>query len=571
MVRRIIPYLKPVWFRYLIALVCMSGVAALSTGFMWLIKYLNDYALVQRDVEALRNGVFLVLFGIGLKSILWYIHTYLTSYASQTVSRQIRDDLYKHLYSLSMGFFNEKASGGILARLTSDITLMQSALSSSPTVFIRDGLTILGLIGFLLYANFKFALICFSVLPVAAWFLANFGGKSRRAGRESQAKMSDIYTIIHEALAAMPIVKVFQSEKREIEDFTKENRRYFDTMMKLVRVDARSSPIMEFLGAIVLALMLWVGGRDVINGVWSIGSFVAFVGAAMSLYNPIKKFASVNVQFQQGMAAAERVFELMDQKGTVSDAPDAVTAQPITRSIEFHNVSFSYPSSNLVLDSINLTIYKGDVIALVGASGSGKTTLAQLLLRFYDPTQGSITLDGVDFRKITLHSLRNQMSVVTQDTHLFNDTVLANIAYGHPQATQEEVETAAKAAFAHDFISALPMGYQTVIGERGARISGGEKQRISIARSILKNPAILVLDEATSALDVASEQAVQKALDRLLEGRTVIMIAHRLSTVRKAHRIVFMDKGQIKEIGNHEQLLSKKGAYHDLYSLQSFE
>ncbi len=569
MFKRILPYIKPVWFRYSVALVCMSGVAGLQTMFMWLIKYLNDHALVERDIEALRTGVILVLVGIGLKSIFWYTHTYLTSYVSQTASRQIRDDVYKHLYSLSMGFFNEKASGGILARLTSDITTMQIALASAPTVILRDGLTVLGLIGFLLYTNAKFALMCFSILPVAGWLLTNLGKKSRRAGREGQAKMADMYTSIHEALAAMPIVKVFQSEKREVQDFSRENRHYFDAMMKLVRVDARSSPIMEFLGAIILALMLWIGGRDVIRGVWSIGSFVAFVGAAMSLYAPIKKFASVNVHLQQGLAAAERVFELLDQKGTVQDAPNAKSVPVISNKIEFKNVTFSYPSSNLVLDNINLTVKKGEVVALVGPSGSGKTTIAQLLLRFYDPTGGAISLDGVDLRDLTVASLRSQMAVVTQDTHLFNDTVRANIAYGRPDATMEEVEAAAKAAHAHDFVSALPQGYQTLIGERGARISGGEKQRISIARSILKDPAILILDEATSALDSASEQAVQGALDSLLEGRTVFMIAHRLSTVRKADRIIVMEKGKIKEIGSHEELLGRKGTYHQLYSLQA--
>jgi len=569
MVKRLLPYLKPVWFRFIVAIVCMSGVAALQTGFMWLFKYLTDHALVEKDVQTLKTGVILILVGIGLKSILWYTHTYLTSHISQLTARQLRDDVYKHLYSLSMGFFSEKTSGGILARLTNDITTLQAALVSAPTVILRDGLTILGLIGYLFYTNLKFSLICFSILPVSGWFLTSLGKKSRKAGREGQAKMADMYTTIHEALAAMPIVKVFQGEGREIDDFAKENRHYFDAMMKLARVDARSSPIMEFMGAIVLALMLWIGGRDVVRGLWSVGSFISFVGAAMYLYTPIKKFASVNVQLQQGMAAAERIFELMDQRGTVTDAPNAREAQAFKDQIEFKNVLFSYPTSNLVLDAVNLTVKKGELIALVGPSGSGKTTMAQLLLRFYDPTGGSLAVDGVDMRDLKLSSLRQQMAVVTQDTHLFNDTVKANIAYGRPSATMVEVEAAAKAAYAHDFISALPQGYNTVIGERGARVSGGEKQRISIARSLLKNPSILILDEATSALDTASEQAVQGALDHLLEGRTVLMIAHRLSTVRKADRIIVLEKGKIKEIGSHDELISRRGAYHHLFSLQA--
>jgi subfamily B ATP-binding cassette protein MsbA len=567
-IRRLLPYLKPLWPRLLVAMLCMSGVAAVSTGFMWVVKQINDYALIGRDYEWLKTGVVLVVIGIGLKSLLWYTHTYLTSYSSQMVARRLRNQVYEHLYSLSMGFFNEKTSGGILSRLTADITLLQSAMISGPTTVVRDGLTVIGLIGFLFYTNWRFALLCFAILPIAAIVMTSLGKKSRKAGRTGQASMSDIYNIVHEALAAMPIVKVFQSEKREVADFARENQNYFNAMMKLARVDARSSPIMEFIGALLLGLMLLIGGRDVINGVWSAGSFIAFIMAAMSLYSPIKKFASVNVQLQQGLAAAERVFELLDQKGTVMDAPNAKDAPVLSDRIEFRNVSFSYPSSNPVLKNLDLTIRKGEVVALVGASGSGKSTIAQLLLRFYDPTSGLLLFDGVDLKMLSLNSLRSQMAVVTQDTHLFNDTVRANIAYGRPDAGLDEVQAAARSAFAHDFISALPNGYDTFIGERGARLSGGEKQRISIARSLLKNPSILILDEATSALDTASEQMVQKALDSLLSGRTVLMIAHRLSTVRKANRIVVLDKGQVLESGSHEELIRRQGSYNRLFEMQ---
>ena len=569
MIRRLLRYLKPVWLRFAVALVCMTGVAAISTGVMWLMKFLIDQALTQKDLASLETGVALVLSALCLKAILWYSHTYLTSYVSQTAARQIRDDVYRHLYSLSMGFFNTSASGGILARLTNDVTILQATLASAPTVVLRDGLTIIGLVGFLFYTNWKFALMAFSILPAAALILVHLGRKSRRAGRDSQARMADMYNTIQEAIAAMPIVKVFQSESREIEDFRRENRNYFDVMMRLVRVEARSSPIMEALGGVVLAIMLAIGGRDVINGTWSLGSFVAFIGAAMSLYNPVKKFASVNVQLQQGLAASERVFELLDQEGTVRDQPDAEEAPDLRQAIEFRGVHFAYAGNVPVLSGIDLTVRRGEVVALVGASGSGKTTLAQLLLRFYDPTAGRILLDGKDLRSLRLTSLRRQVAVVTQETHLFNDTVYANIAYGRPSASREDVEAAAKAAFAHDFISGLPNGYETFIGERGTRLSGGEKQRLAIARALLKNPPILILDEATSALDAASEQAVQKALDRLLEGRTVLMIAHRLSTVRKAHRIVVLDKGRIQETGSHDELISQKGAYHRLYALQA--
>lgn len=569
MIRRLISYFRPVWFRSAVALVCMAAVAALSTGTVWLMKYLIDHALADKDLIALQNAVILIVAGFGLKSIFWYAHTYLSAYATHTVARKLRDDTYSHLYTLSMGFFNEKSSSHLLARLTNDITVLQHTLAAAPTVFLRDGLTILGLIGFLFYTNFKFSLLCFSLLPIAAFVLVHLGKKSRRAGRDSQARMSDIFNAIHEGLTAMPIVKVFQNELREISRFVQENRRYFDVIMRLARIEARSSPIMEFIGAIMLAVILIIGGRDVINGSWSLGSFVAFMGAALSLYNPIKKFANVNVQAQQGLAAAERVFEILDQNATVVDASDAQEAAPISKFIEFSSVAFRYPTSPLVLEGINLTLQKGEVVALVGPSGSGKTTVAQLLLRFYDPASGSVSLDGIDFRNLSVKSLRRQMAVVTQETYLFNDSIQNNIGYGKTDATPEEIEHAARVAFAHDFIMALPNGYDTVIGERGARLSGGEKQRIAIARALIKNPAILVLDEATSALDTASEQMVQKALDQLLTGRTVLMIAHRLSTVRKADRIIVLENGRIKETGNHDELLSRQGTYRKLFELQA--
>lgn len=568
MLKRLIPYVKPLWFRFSVALVAMSAVAGISTGLMWLMKYLIDSALTKKDLESLQTGVILIVVGFALKSILWYSHTYLTSYIGQSVAQKIRDDVYSHLYSLSMGFFNQKTSSGLMARLTNDVTLLQQTLTSTPTVVIRDGLTVLGLIGFIFYTNWKFALLCFSILPIAALVMTQLGIKSRKAGREGQSRMAELYQIIQESILAMPIVKTFQNENKEIEEFKKANRHYFDVMMKLVRVDARSSPIMEVLGSIVLALMLGIGGRDVINGSWSLGGFVAFIGAAMSLYNPIKQFAKMNVQTQQGLAAGERVFELLDQKATVFDHDSSVDAPALSEAIEFKNVSFAY-GDHPVLQNIQLTLNKGEITALVGASGSGKSTVAQLLLRFYDPTQGQLLMDGKDYRTLTTKSLRKQMAVVTQETHLFNDTVWANIEYGRPGASHEEIVEAAKAAFAHDFISKMPNGYDTVIGERGTRVSGGERQRLAIARALLKNPSILILDEATSALDTASEQMVQMALDRLLQGRTVLMIAHRLSTVRKAHRIVVLENGKIKEAGSHDELIKQKGAYHQLYDLQA--
>ncbi len=489
MFKKLIPLFKPLWGRLVIAMICMALSAGISTAVVWLMKFIVDNALTPKDADALMNGVVVLMIILVFKSMFWYIHTYLVSHMGQTMARNLRDMTYRHLYTLSMGFFNQGTSTGILSRLTNDITYFQVAMASGPTVVVRDGLTILGLVGFLFYTNWRFSLLCFSILPVTAFVLTHLGRKSRSAAKEGQGKMADLYGIIQEALMAMPIVKTFQNEKKEIEDFAKENRNFFSVIMRLARVEARSGPIMEAIGAVTLATMLIIGGQDVIHGRWSLGSFMAFMGAAMSLYNPIKKFATVNVQIQQGLAAAERVFQLLDEKGTIIEQPNAVAIPSLSQKIEFKNVGFAYPHNPQVLSGINLTIKKGEIVALVGPSGSGKTTLAQLILRFYDPTEGAILVDGHDLRDVSIQSLRKQISVVTQETHLFNDTVENNIAYGRPNASHVEIVEAAKNANAHNFIMNLPQQYQTFIGERGTRLSGGERQRLAIARSIPKNPA----------------------------------------------------------------------------------
>ena len=569
MIRRLLPYFRSLWARLVVATVCMAGVAAISTAMVWMMKYLFDNALAEKDVDSLRIAIVLILAGFALKSMLWYSHTYLTAYVGQMIAMRLRNQLYRHLYSLSMGFFDEKTSGNIMARLTNDVNTVQIALASGPTTVIRDGLTIIALIGFIFYLHWRFAFLCFAIIPFAVLVLVHLGRKSRKAGRESQAQMADMYDTIKESVTAMPIVQTYQNEEKEIREFTDANRNYFNVIMRLARINARSSPVMEVLGSFILALILGIGGRDVIQGEWTVGAFVAFVSAAMSLYNPIKKFATVNVQIQTGLAALERLFQVLDQPPLVLDKPGAEAAPVLASAIEFRRVSFSYAQSDVVLKGIDLTLRKGEIVALVGASGSGKSTVASLLLRFYDPTDGGVFFDGRDVRDFSLASLRRQMAVVTQETHLFNDTVYANIEYGRPGASREDVEAAARAAYAHDFIARLPRGYATVIGERGTRLSGGEKQRLAIARSLLKNPGVLILDEATSALDSESEKAVQKALDRLLEGRTVLMIAHRLSTVRKADRIVVLESGKILEAGTHDDLLRRNGRYRQLYDLQA--
>ncbi len=350
--------------------------------------------------------------------------------------------------------------------------------------------------------------------------------------------------------------------------FRKENDSFYHTQQQFIRVDARSSPIMEFIGSLAVSFILWYGGSDVINGVWTSGSFVAFLTAAFSMYQPLKNFSQTNSLIQQAHAGTERIFEILDEKPTITDLPAAAALPGFSSAITYENVTFHYPEKKNILAAVSLTIKAGEVIAVVGPSGSGKTTLANLLMRFYDPQEGRILLDGHDLKNLTLHSLRSQIGVVSQEVVLFNDTIRYNISYGSKDAPESELVAAAKAANAHQFIMKMPQGYDTPVGERGVKLSGGERQRIAIARAILKNPPILILDEATSALDAESEKLVQEAIEHLMEHRTVLLIAHRLATVKKSDRIIVLDKGSIVEQGTHAQLLSQEGIYSRLHYLQ---
>ncbi len=380
--------------------------------------------------------------------------------------------------------------------------------------------------------------------------------------------MGELYSSIHEMLSGISIIKAFIREKNEIERFEKENDKFYHTQQKFIRVDARSSPMMEFIGSLAVAFILWYGGKDVINGVWTSGSFVAFLTAAFSMYTPIKNFAQTNSIIQQAAAGAERIFEILDHQPTVKERGNPAILDSFKSEIRYDNVSFGYRPEREVLSGINLTIKKGEILAVVGPSGSGKTSLINLLLRFYDPQTGRILIDGMDIKDLSFESLRSKIGIVTQEVLLFNESVRYNIAYGKMGASEEEIIDAAKAANAHSFITKMPGGYDTMIGERGIKLSGGERQRLSIARAILKNPPILLLDEATSSLDAESEKLVQEAIENLMVNRTVILIAHRLATVKKSDRIIVLERGVIVEQGKHEDLLKNEGVYSRLHNLQ---
>lgn len=569
--KRLLPYFSPHRARLVLALIAMALVAGLTAGSMWILKKVIDEALMAGELSTLANVVFLVVVLYFGKAVLSYVHDYVTAFIGQSIVKRIRNEAYANIHTLSLDFYTGTDSARVIARLTNDGQLLQNALTKTPIMIVRDGLTVIALTGFLFYLHWKFALVSFTLLPLSGILIARFGKSLRKSAKLGQAKMADLYTLIQETISGAPVVKAFQREDYEKERFARENEAYFRIYMKNARVESLSSPVMEFIGAIGMGVILWFGGKDVVAGVWTTGAFFAFVGSALSLFQPIKNFSRSNSTIQLALAGAERIFEVTDARPTVRERPDAVALPPFADQIEFDRVSFAYRPDQPVLRDVSLTVRRGEIVALVGPSGSGKTTLSALLLRFYDPTAGAIRVDGRDVRTATFQSLRRQIGLVTQETLLFNDTIRANIGYARAEATEDEIVAAAQAANAWEFIRDKPEGLDTLIGERGLLLSGGQKQRLALARAILKNPPILVLDEATSALDAQSERLVQEAVERLMENRTVFVIAHRLATVKNASRIVVLEHGQIAEMGNHAELLAKDGIYKRLTELQILE
>ncbi|MFH1368266.1 MAG: ABC transporter ATP-binding protein [Elusimicrobiota bacterium] len=566
--KRLLKYIDPYIGRFAVALACIAVYSAMTGALPFTIQWVLDKVLIPRDLRML-YAITMAIVGVSaVRSIAGFGQNYLTLYIAQNVTLKIREELYDKLISLSHDFYSRHSTPRLMARVTNDVNALYNSISRVPTNIIRDGLTVIVMIGVLFYYNWKFALILMVFFPVASIPLASFARKMRDASRKGQKQMGELYSYLQESLAGINIIKSFVRQKHEIERFKEENRKYYHTQHQFIRVDARSSPIMEFIGGAVLAGVLFYGGLLVTKGAWQPGDFFAFLTAAGLLYTPLKNFAQTNSLMQQAAAGAERIFEILDEKPSVTDVAGAVSMPKFSKEISFNDISFHYPEKNNIIEKLSLSIKSGESVAFVGPSGAGKTTLALLLARFYDPQEGSIAIDGTDIRKITIDSLRSQIGVVTQDTILFNESIKYNIAYGRDGASDEEIISAAKTANAHQFILKMPHGYDTVIGERGLKLSGGERQRVAIARAMLKNPPILILDEATSALDAESEKLVQEAIEHLMVDRTVLLIAHRLATVKKADRIIVVDKGKIVEIGTHHELLEKKGIYSRLHTLQ---
>ncbi|OGP94634.1 MAG: lipid A export permease/ATP-binding protein MsbA [Deltaproteobacteria bacterium RBG_16_54_18] len=564
---RILKFVRPYWPRLLIAMVCMGGVSAITAAFALLTKNVLDDIFINKD-QFMLLVIPLAVMGLGIiKGFFSFGEGYLMNYVGQRVVADIRERLYSHLQTLSLSFFDRTPTGVLMARITNDVNAVQGAVSDAVTGMIKDAFTAIGLVAVVFYRDWLLALVAIFVFPLAAYPLVAFSRKLRKISKRTLETMAYISTFLQETIFGHRIVKAFNMEAYENGRFHNANEQYFKYLMKRVKIRALSNPVMEWLAYIGIGAFVWVGGYRVINGSMTVGEFFSFMTAMALLYDPMRGISKVNLVIQEGIVAARRVFDILDLKPEVTDQPHAKPLPGFSHVIEYHNIIFRY-DKEVVLDRVSFSVKAGEKVALVGSSGAGKTTAVNLLPRFYDVTKGKITIDGIDIRQVTLQSLRRQIGVVSQQTLLFNDTVRSNIAYGRPDIPEREVIKAAQMADAHDFISKLPQRYDTVIGEQGVMLSGGQRQRISIARALLKNAPILILDEATSSLDTESEREVQEALDRLMEKRTVLVIAHRLSTVRNVDRILVLSEGRIVEEGNHKALMAKGGEYKKLYELQ---
>lgn len=530
----------------------------------------NVLILRETPSESLKVLCMTLLAVFFTKNIFLYTKNILLRVVELKLVKDIRDRLYKHIQTLSLGYFHKRKTGSITSIVMNDVEQLQVALAVVFQRLFVEPINILTFVTLLFIISWKLALIAIVIIPLAGIAIISIGRSIRRKSRRTQAKIAEIMQILTETLSSIRIVKAFVNEKEEVKKFTGESQHYFKLLLKRARLDLISAPVTESFGVIIGVVLLWYGGMEVLSnqGV-SAEDFIRFIVILFSILGPIKQMSNVNLRIQVGAASAERIFELLDTPAEIVEKDDAVDLGEFKKAIEFDLVHFEYNDGDeLVLDELSFTINKGEVVAMVGPSGSGKSTIADLIPRFYDVSTGSIKIDGHDLRDATLASIRGQMGIVTQEVILFNDTIRNNIAYAQPNVSDEAIRKAAEAANALEFIEQTPNGFDTLIGERGVNLSGGQKQRLAIARALLKNPPILILDEATSALDTESEKKVQKAIETLMKDRTALVIAHRLSTVQNADKIVVIEQGRVVETGTHSELYEKGGLYRRLYDIQ---
>lgn len=565
---RILSYIKPYMHRLIFAMFCTIMAAAGNLYIPWIIKDMIDEVLADKNGTMLNWIAASIIAIFVVRGLFWYGQNYLMSYVGQSVIIDIRAAVFKKLQRLSVSFYDKNKTGTIMSYVTNDVNALQSAMVENTIEMITEGFILIGSVVAMIYLDWRLTLFTVCTFPVVLWFMEFFGKKIRKTGGRIQECTADITSVLQEYVASARVIKSFVREDYEVDRFDVENRANFRANMKNAQLMATLTPVVELVAAIGVTMIIWYGGNNVINGTITAGSLVAFLTYAVNISNPIKRLTRVIGNIQKALAAAQRVFMIIDMPEEIAESRDAKQLPEVSGKVEFQNVSFAYDDKGNVITDLSFSVKPGEVIAIVGPSGAGKSTIANLLPRFYDVNKGDIKIDGHSVREVTLDSLREQVGIVPQETMLFNGSVYNNILYGRLDATKEEIEAAAKAANAHDFIMQLTDGYETKLGDRGVNLSGGQRQRIAIARAILKNPRILILDEATSALDTESERVVQEALDRLMVGRTSFVIAHRLSTVKNADKILVLEKGNLVESGTHDELLALDGLYAHLYKIQ---